>query len=293
LAEFDGAIARLFRKTPSLPALPAEGPNSYTITLWDLPTWKEVDVVVDERLARRADGTGLLGVELSKDGELWGCYLEKAVAAHAGGWDKIDGGQCTHAWAMLTGCREQRTIRREGGASSKFRCYGTFNPNEQKWEALTNSPHDGFSGLWPMTWPDVGGGGGLDVLLSEDELFERMCAWDDSNYIMGSGTRDGDDSNTSSGIVDGHAYSVLEVRNDVAGTDVDLVKVRNPWGRGEISDGLWKDDGAGWEQYPQIKAELKPVKADDGIFWVSRSEFFKHFTTLYLCPQDMSKFLAD
>ena len=31
--------------------------------------------------------------------------LEKAVAAHCGGWDKIDGGQCTHAWALLTGCQ--------------------------------------------------------------------------------------------------------------------------------------------------------------------------------------------
>ena len=56
--------------------------------------------------------TGLLGCEVSKDGELWACYLEKALAAHCGGWDKINGGQCTHAWALLTGCREQYTIRK-------------------------------------------------------------------------------------------------------------------------------------------------------------------------------------
>ena len=29
-------------------------------------------------------------------------------------WDKIDGGQCTHAWALLTGCREQYTIQMDG-----------------------------------------------------------------------------------------------------------------------------------------------------------------------------------
>ena len=58
LAEFDGAIERLFRKTPTIEALPADGPNTYTVTLWDLPSWSEVDVVVDERLARKADGTG-------------------------------------------------------------------------------------------------------------------------------------------------------------------------------------------------------------------------------------------
>ena len=65
---------------------------------------------MNERLATKplaTGSTGLLGCEPSQDGELWACYLEKAVAAHCGGWDKIDGGQCTHAWALLTGCKSQ------------------------------------------------------------------------------------------------------------------------------------------------------------------------------------------
>ena len=82
LAEFDGAIKHLFRRTQGIGSLPASTPNTYTITLWDLPTWKEVDVVIDERLARKADGSGLLGCEMSRDGELWVCYLEKAIAVH-------------------------------------------------------------------------------------------------------------------------------------------------------------------------------------------------------------------
>ena len=43
--------------------------------------------------------------------------------------------------------------------------------------------------------------------------------------------------------------------------------------------------------YPAIKAALNPVKADDGIFWVSRQEFFKYFETIYLCAKDMAEFL--
>ena len=66
-------------------SMPADAPNTYTITLWDLATWSEVDVVVDERLAAKATGDGLLGCEPSVDGELWVCYLEKAVAIHCGG----------------------------------------------------------------------------------------------------------------------------------------------------------------------------------------------------------------
>ena len=96
LAEFDGAVKRLFRKTPNMDQMPMDGPNKYTITLWDLATWKEVDIVVDERLCATPDGKGhLLGAKPSEDGELWVCYLEKALAAHCGGFDKITGGQCS------------------------------------------------------------------------------------------------------------------------------------------------------------------------------------------------------
>jgi hypothetical protein len=34
-----------------------------------------------------------------------------------------------------------------------------------------------------MKWPEAGGGGGLDLGLSKDELFARMCTWDSMNYI--------------------------------------------------------------------------------------------------------------
>ena len=181
LAEFDGAVKRLFSKTEGIEQMPRDEPNLYTITLFELSTFEPVDVVVDERLAAAADGSGLLGCKPSADGELWPCYLEKAVAAHCGGWDKIDGGQCTHAWSLLTGCREQYTIQSSDDAQT-FRCFGAFNPNEGNWETLANSPHDSNAGLCPMTWPAVGGGG--DAALSAEELFDRMCEWDKQNYII-------------------------------------------------------------------------------------------------------------
>lgn len=78
LAEFDGAIKRLYRKTKNLDKRPLDGPNQYIVTLWDLPTWAEVDIVIDERLPVLADGSGrLLASKPSEDGELWVVYLEK------------------------------------------------------------------------------------------------------------------------------------------------------------------------------------------------------------------------
>ena len=291
LAEFDGAVKRLFAKTEGIEQMPRAEPNVYIITLYELSTFEPVDVVVDERLAARADGTGLLGCKPSADGELWPCYLEKAVAVHCGGWDKIDGGQCTHAWSLLTGCKEQYTIQ-SSDAGQSYQCYGAFNANEDKWETLANSPHDSKAGLWPMKWPEVGGGGDMNLALSPKELFDRMCAWDEQNYIIGCGTKAGSDTEATDGIVDGHAYTVLTCVRNVAGTSFSLAKVRNPWGKGEFESGQWDDDGPGWSDHPEVKDALQPaLGVDDGTFWVSDSEFFQYFHTIYLSASDMTAFL--
>lgn len=291
LAEFDGAVKRLFRKTPNLDRMPLDGPNTYIISLYDLSTWKEVDVVIDERLCVQANGSGdLLGARPSEDGELWVCYLEKALAAHCGGWDKIKGGQCTHGWSLMTGCRHQYTIRKNP-KTGRYACYGKFNPNTRKWARHANSPHDCEQSVWQVPWPEVGGGG--DKELTQEELFMRMCAWDDVNYIVGASVGGTSDKNRTDGMVNNHAYSVIEAHNDVAGTVIDLFKVRNPWGKGEIENGEFDDDGPGWDRYPQVKRKLKPVVADDGIFYLTKKEFFHHFSTIYLSASNMTEFLED
>jgi len=49
----------------------------------------------------------------------------------------------------------------------------------------------------------------------------------------------------------------------------------------------------GWDRYPQIKAELKPVVADDGIFYLTKEEFFQYYGTIYLSASNMTEFLED
>jgi len=289
VAEHEGIIAHLFRKTPRVSSRPLDTFNQYTVTLHDLsgPEWKPVDVVVDERLCSKANDSGILGSIPSRTGELWVCYLEKALAAHCGGWDEIDGGTCPHAWRLLLGCREVYTFKKT--RDNRWCCYGTYDSVGKKWAQLANSPHKGFQGLWPMAWPEVGGGGDADLKVDNDEFFERMCHWDDADFILAAGSAPGSDKDTVKGIVQGHAYTILQCANDVAGTDKDLIQVRNPWGHGEYTAGKWIDDGSGWNEYPQIKSALKPTVEDNGVFWMQDCEFFRHFETVYLCAKDMSK----
>uniref|UniRef100_A0A7S3U8F0 Calpain catalytic domain-containing protein n=1 Tax=Strombidinopsis acuminata TaxID=141414 RepID=A0A7S3U8F0_9SPIT len=289
MSEFDGAISALFRKTAGLYELPAQQPTKYVVTLFDLKTWSEVDIEVDERLCVKADESALLGCLPSTDAEMWGCYLEKALAIHCGSWDELEGGHCTHAWRMLTGCKHQYTFMNYGEG---FECLGTLNPNTGEWEPLDNSPHKGFQGLWPTPWPEVGGGGDIGESVDENDMFEKLCAWDDQNYIIACGTKAGSDSQDTDGIVDGHAYTVLTCINNAGGTDFDMIRVRNPWGKGEFKSGLWTDEGEGWTKYPEVREACKPVVANDGVFWVEKEEFFKYFKTIYLCAQDMSEFIT-
>jgi len=287
VAEFHGVIHTLFKKTPDLAKRPLDTFNKYTITLYDLnePEWKPVDMEIDERLCSNPTNSALLGAHPSVHGELWVCYLEKAIAAHCGGWDEIDGGTCTHAWRLMLGCRHVYTFKKKG---AEFECLGTYNPNDDKWEQLDNSPHKGFRGLWPMVWPEVGGGGALGTMLNEDEFFDRLCAWEDANFIMACGSEAGSDKTDVEGIVQGHAYTLLEAVQNPGGADVDLIRVRNPWGQGEFTAGKWTDEGSGWKEYPEVYEALKPKDVDDGCFWMEKDEFFHFFPTVYLCALDMT-----
>ena len=288
LSEFHGAIDKLFQKTPSFRSLPRDEPQMYTVTLYDMKTWKPVDIEVDERLCTSPDNSGVLGCHPCTHGELWACYVEKAVAIHCGGWDQIEGGQPTHAWRLLTGYKEQYVFRNDSGHG--FECFGTFNPNNKTWDPLENSPKM-CTGVWPMKWPEVGGGGEIGFKCSKVEMFHRMCAWDAQDFMLALGSREGSNSSTDNGIVDGHAYTLLTCLENVAGSGQNLAKIRNPWGQGECTSSMWNDDGNGWDHFPEVREALQPVKANDGVFWLSSDELFHYFPVIYLCGRNMKEFV--
>ena len=64
------------------------------------------------------------------------------ICDYSGGWDKINGGNCTHAWSLLTGNRQQYFIERDNGIG-KFNdddrrfLYAPWGPKETPWDATT------------------------------------------------------------------------------------------------------------------------------------------------------------
>ena len=127
----------------------------------------------------------------------------------------------------------------------------------------------------------TGGVGGENISLAEADIegvWERLLDYQSAGYLLGAGSPAGSDTDVSDeGIVQGHAYSCLRV---VREGEHRLLKLRNPWGRGEWK-GAWSDSSPLWT--PRLKSRLGWSDADDGVFWMCLRDFCGHFASLYVC----------
>jgi len=114
---------------------------------------------------------------------------------------------------------------------------------------------------------------------------------------MGCSSPAGSDTDTSDlGIVQGHAYSVLDAL-EVEGNK--LLQIRNPWGDATEWKGAWSDKSSDWnerrkqivyERMRQRGVEQIAIGAEDGTFWMSYVDWFNNFSHLNLCKHFSSDF---
>ncbi|XP_049456648.1 calpain-2 catalytic subunit-like [Epinephelus fuscoguttatus] len=98
---------------------------------------------------------------------------------------------------------------------------------------------------------------------------------------------------TSLKLVKGHAYSVTGAEEvNYRGRQVQLVRVRNPWGQVEWT-GPWSDGSREWSYVSQDeKSKLNHV-AEDGEFWMSYSDFTRQFSKLEICNLTPDTLVSD
>ena len=84
------------------------------------------------------------------------------------------------------------------------------------------------------------------------------------------------------GLVDNHAYSILDIKNveTIYRTNYTLLRLRNPWSRTEWT-GDWSDNSNYWDE--NNKKQVNYEKRNDGIFYMSYVDFFKYFTEVQIC----------
>lgn len=105
-------------------------------------------------------------------------------------------------------------------------------------------------------------------------------------YGMSAGTSGKDEGVTdSNGIVPGHAYTILAAKTitNKDGNKENLVKLRNPWKKGEWK-GRYSDQSSEW--YPALRQELDWNDKNDGIFWMTYDDMIKSYDAVEICKID-------
>jgi calpain-15 len=199
-----------------------------------------VTVTIDDYIPCRYNG----GPMFSRGGgnELWVMLIEKAYAKLHGNYQALSAGFTKHAMVDLSGC-----------------------PTE----------HLDF----PKEKEDFD-----DIEEEADEIFEKMREADEEGYLISTETSgvdtitEGDGPASGGGLVSGHAYSVIQVKEALGNK---LLNIRNPWGQFEWN-GAWADNAEEWTD--EMIEELEPEFNDsDGSFWMCLEDFIMKFEAVNFC----------
>ncbi|KAM4694739.1 calpain-1 catalytic subunit-like [Discoglossus pictus] len=80
-----------------------------------------------------------------------------------------------------------------------------------------------------------------------------------------------------------HVYAVTGLEQvNYKGSKVDLIRLRNPWGKSEWS-GAWSDNSPEWNELDPSERNNLQLKMEDGEFWMPFTEFERLFTILEIC----------
>jgi hypothetical protein len=126
-------------------------------------------------------------------------------------------------------------------------------------------------------------------ILDIEEFWKNEILKVNKEFLFGcsTGLLDGGYGNRD-GISEGHAYVIMEARE--LSTGEQLVKLRNPWGKGKKGnwEGAWSDGSK--EFTPEAQRELNHKFGNDSVFWISYKDLlrkYQHFdrTRLFMdCP---------
>ncbi|KAK2002595.1 calpain family cysteine protease [Colletotrichum falcatum] len=166
----------------------------------------------------------------------------------------------------------------------------TWLPLLEKAYAKVHGDYEAISGGWPgEAVEDMTGGVTSTIatnrVLRKDRLWKELVNTDGEFVFALAAIGTGWDWQKS-GLALGHAYSILQSREEVDedGKKVRLVQIRNPWGErsyGGVGEwnGPWSDGSKEWTPY-WLK-RLNHTFGDDGVFWMSYEDMLSTFMYIH------------
>ena len=126
-------------------------------------------------------------------------------------------------------------------------------------------------------------------LLSLEALLRQL---DKSGALLGAGTPEhemGDRAVNEEGIVQGHAYAILDI-DEFEGEQ--LIQLRNPHGKSRSTNewtGDWSDTSEKWTTKAKKELSYNVQDDSDGIFWMASKSFVENFKYIYICRSLVKK----
>ncbi|KXH31552.1 calpain family cysteine protease [Colletotrichum simmondsii] len=166
----------------------------------------------------------------------------------------------------------------------------TWLPLLEKAYAKVHGDYEAISGGWPGEGVEDMTGGVTSTIatnrvLRKDKLWKELVN-SDGEFVFALAAMGTGWDWQKSGLALGHAYSILQSREEVDedGKKVRLVQIRNPWG--ERSDGgvgewngPWSDGSKEWTPY-WLK-RMNHTFGDDGVFWMSYQDMLSTFMYIH------------
>lgn len=243
------------------------GDGTYTVKLYSFASEKFETIEIDGCFPSENDDFAY--VSPSKQNEIWPCVLEKAFAKSAGGYKQLDGGFSVFAFGKLTGCQNLENIDIDDGQATIC-----------SYHMASDDPQDQDSEEWGDTEGDP---------MDTDQLMDLLAQYDSQKYLMCAGSKGGSDKDFSAKhIVQGHAYSILQVAKNPAGSDFNLIKLRNPWGSDEWN-GAWADGDDVWTEHPEVAEALEYEAKEDGTFWMPFENFCNQYNMVFVAKYNMAR----
>ncbi|XP_057397159.1 calpain-2 catalytic subunit-like isoform X1 [Balaenoptera acutorostrata] len=182
----------------------------------------------------------------TKDGEL--LFVHSAEGSEF--WSAL----LEKAYAKINGCYEARS---EGATTEGFE---DFTGGIAEWYELRKAPPSLFKIIQKALQKGSLLGCSIDITSAADS-----------------------EAITFQKLVKGHAYSVTGAEEvESRGSLQKLIRIRNPWGEVEWT-GQWNDDCPNWTTIdPEVRESLTR-QHEDGEFWMSFSDFLRHYSRLEIC----------
>lgn len=291
IAEFPQYVQEHIFVTKSLDG--ESDPGKYRVRLYDAALaegedgWTEV--VVDDRIPcnpKRHEwfDTPTPAFAGNNGAELWVMLLEKAFAKFAGSYAMLQGGAASRAWIALTGCTDVQYYEINGdGPDAEWSVFRlSIKPEHvgrDKWGKSIIKPAQGAE------------------VMSGLAMFDQLRESDDKNYLMAAsigGGANGIENKRADGLIEGHAYSLIRVREIPleGGTSARLLMLRNPYGNQEEWNGPWGDKSELWKKHNQVARAVGFSPKADGLFWMAWDDFSACFNQIEICRKEMPSLRA-